>query len=942
MICIYCHADNPVNASHCLKCGAVLRSTDELPTLYGEEIDALPVNTDEQATISFSESVPRTPAGQTSRSQATPPGLRLEAGVQIGSRYRIESLLGKGGMGAVYKAHDLELDRTVALKLINPNLLNNPESIQRFKQELLLASKISHKNILRIHDLAEAGETKFISMAYIEGEDLHELLRKQRPLPLDRILGLARQLCAALEAAHSEGIVHRDLKPRNVMIDREGNAYISDFGLARSLEADAARITFSGEVLGTPQYMSPEQVQGKQVNHRSDLYSLGLIFYEMAVGVVPFSGKSLYQTMFLRTRERPKDPKLLNPEIPDFFARITMKCLEMDPARRYQNAGEILRDLEAAHGPSRKMRISLPKSGSRRMFLAAGFALILAVIALLIPGVRNQIFFPAAETKVESEGKSVPAKRTYIAVIPFRALGDQSLVYIANGIGEALSARLFHLKEVYVPSFTEAEKVGQDDSLEKIARNLGVKLIVHGTIAKTADRIAVVINLQDVENGQRLWAKKFSGLEQDLLTLEDQIYSELLNALKLTPDSEERARTATHSTENIEAYDLYLRGRNALRSLQDVESLKTAIAYFEKTLTKDAGFALAYVGLADAYLAMYIKTMDSTWAQKAAAAGEQARRLNDQLPEVYLSLGSVYTTTGKSSQAIAILNRALELAPNSDEGYRRLAAAFDNAGQKAEAIHTYQKAIEVNPYYWLNFSMLGGAYYKTGKFDDALRAYRRMTELEPDNIFGYLNIGATLFNQGKHEECIAPFKKALEIKPSWEIYSNLGTAYFYLNRYQEAVGAFEEAVKLNPSQELAYGNLADAYRWSGQPEKAMAAYDRAIALAYKELDVNPRKASAMASLALYYAKKGNSLRALDFSRRALALDGNNVEFMYGDGVVKALAGENQDAIESLRRALENGYALEDVLGNPELSSLQNLPQFKQLIADFGKSKAKDQ
>jgi eukaryotic-like serine/threonine-protein kinase len=878
------------------------------------------------------------PSGFRTPSPSGPPGFELEVGAALGSRYRILSVLGRGGMGTVYKAHDAELDRTVALKLIRADLVSRPEVMQRFKQELLLASQISHKNILRIHDLVEVDGIRLISMAYVEGEDLHGMLQRQGRLPLDLVMNIARQLCAALGAAHAEGIIHRDLKPQNVLLDRDGNAYISDFGLAKSLEAGAAQMTQTGEMLGTPQYMSPEQVQGKPVDRRSDLYALGLMFYEMVAGQAPFASETIFQTMFLRTQEPPRDPKLLNAELPDYLRRIILRCLERDPARRYQDAREILHDLEAAQPPSRQMR--LPVSGWRRRtwVLGAGVLVVVSAVLLGAPRLRQAILSRPSGTSATKGPGGAGVERKSVAVLPFTVTGDQaSLGYIAAGVGDALSARLFQMKDVYVPSFTDAQGTMDAGSLEAAARNLGVKFMVRGTVTAAGEKIAFVVNLEDVAKGQRIWAKEFSGLAQDLLTLEDQIYTELLSALNLTPDSEERARAATHSTEDIVAYDLYLKGRNALRGHQDVANLKAALAYFEQALQKDSGFALAYVGLADGSLAMYRETKDAQWAQKAVAAGEQARSLNDQLPEVSLSLGSIYAATGKPSEAIAVLTRVLALAPNSDEADRRLGAAYEAAGQAEEAVKAYQKAIEVNPYYWLNYSVLGGAYFKMGNLEAALGPYRRMTELEPNNVWGFLNVGAVLFSQGKYEECIPAFQKALAIQPSWQTLSNLGTAYFYLKRYAESVDTFEKAVAMNPNQEAVVGNLADAYRWSGSPEKASATYTRAIALAYQELEVNPRDPAVMANLALYYAKTGQAPRALDFVRRARSIDANNVEFIYTEAVVRALAGQNEDAIKVLRLALEKGYALADAANNPELTALQRLPEFQGLASEFSRA-----
>ena len=235
-------------------------------------------------------------------------------------------------MGAVYKAYDLDLNRTVALKLVRPELMVHPEAMQRFKQELLLASKISHRNILRIHDLGDVAGTKFISMAFVDGSDLYHILQSQGKLTIERTLNISRQLCAALEAAHSEAVVHRDMKPQNIMLDKDDHVYVSDFGLAKSIESEGG-MTMTGELLGTPRYMAPEQIECKPVDGRTDLYALGLIMYEMLTGDVPFQAESTFQLMYKRANEAPPEPKAANPDIPDWLNQVVMKCLERDPAQ---------------------------------------------------------------------------------------------------------------------------------------------------------------------------------------------------------------------------------------------------------------------------------------------------------------------------------------------------------------------------------------------------------------------------------------------------------------------------------------------------------------------------------------------------------------------------------------------------------------------------------
>ncbi|MEO7145501.1 MAG: serine/threonine-protein kinase, partial [Bryobacteraceae bacterium] len=318
----------------------------------------------------------------------------LEPGDELGERYRIEGLLGQGGMGRVYKAYDKELDRTIALKVLQPELTTDPNAMQRFKQELLLASRISHKNILRIHDLGEADGVKFISMAYVEGKDLHHLLREEGKLSTPRAQKIAEQLCEALDAAHSEGVVHRDLKPQNILMGKDDHVYVSDFGLAKSLESTSAGMTRTGQFLGTPRYMAPEQVEAKPVDHRTDLYALGLILFEMVTGEDAFKGDSTLQIMYRRVKEKPPNPKQLNPEVPDNLARVTLRCLEREPARRYPNAKEILTDLQSGRATSaaRGVQIALPELGKRWWYVAACVVAAILIALFAVPPLRHTVF----------------------------------------------------------------------------------------------------------------------------------------------------------------------------------------------------------------------------------------------------------------------------------------------------------------------------------------------------------------------------------------------------------------------------------------------------------------------------------------------------------------------------------------------------------------------
>jgi serine/threonine protein kinase/tetratricopeptide (TPR) repeat protein len=881
----------------------------------------------------------------------------LEPGMDFGPRFRIEQLLGEGGMGKVYKAVDKELGRTVALKILQPELTKDPNVILRFKQELLLASKISHRNILRIHDLSEFDGVKFITMAFIEGRDLNQILKEEPRFSIERSMKIGRQLCDALDAAHHEGVVHRDFKPHNVLMGLNDHVYVSDFGLATSLETAKMGMTRTGAFVGTPRYMSPEQVEGKVVDHRSDLYSLGLVLYEMVAGEVPFNGDSTWQVMYQRVKDAPKDVKIANPSVPDNVARIIMHCLEREPSERYQSAKEIITDIDAHRAPemstssmyrkpnassisaSRTVQFTVPERAPLWVYIGGG-TLVLATLFFAIPKTRNLVFHDSTNNTAVSTVSGLPSlsQGKYLAVLPLQTLGDQSqLGYLAEGIEEALSAKLFQLQGIHVTSAEAAEKVDQKLPLPKIARALGANLVVQGMIQGSGDKVRIILHLEDVANGKRIWSKEFDGVAADIFTLEDQIYNQLVPALGVNPTHDEEAKAEARPTDNIAAYDLYLRGRNAMRGA-DTKSMESAMDFFTQALKQDRSFALAYTGIADAGLQMYDIKKDPFWTQKALAAAQQGQQLNDNLPEVHSTLGAVYSKLGKNAEAIAELKRAITLAPTSDLGYRRLGIAYLASGRNDQAIETFKKAIELNPYYWGNQTQLGNAYYTLGDYPKALEAFQQVVVLAPDLDVGYQNIGNIYVAQGKYQEAVPFFQKCLQIQPYWSTYSNLGTAYFFLKQFPKAVEMFEKAVELNPNDTATTVNLADGYRAAGQQDKALATYQKAISAGFKELETNPQNADVMDQIALSYAKTGKAKEADGFIVRARAIDKKNVNYMYDQARINALVGKTKEALKSLHEAIDSQFPCQYAAQDPDLENIRGTEEFKSMMAKCSTSK----
>ena len=928
MRCPHCASETPAGSTVCLACRkpideATLIHTPGTPSSRPSDGD---VTIGPQAQPSGVSPVPGYGLG------TMPPGY------VFASRYRIDRLLGAGGMGAVYQVFDQALEVPVALKVIRPDIVGTPwlahEFEQRFKQELLVARQVTHRNVVRIHDLGDSGGVKYITMQYVEGTSLAALIEQGR-LPFGRVVGFAKQLAAGILAAHDAGVIHRDLKPQNILVDAADNIYISDFGLAKSLEVTLAGLTKPGEMVGTPRYISPEQIQGNPSDHRSDLYALGLILYEMVTGASPFKGHSAIELMYQRVQEPAPDPTLDNHDLPQYFARVIMRLLQRDPEARYQSARDVLADLEAEHAAPvasgrRSVTMTLPVPvGRSRMVIAA---VVLAGVVVALPVARRYV--PAfSGTATESPAPAPAPKR--MAVLPFRVLGDQeALGHFAAGIEEALSAKLFQLDAVSLASAGAVQRAGGRESLAEIARDLGTPLLVAGTVRGDASNLRVTVTLDDAEAGQRVWAEEFSGLTADLLTIEDQIYNRLLEALDLRPSTEEMVRAVSRPTENVEAYQLYLRGRNAMRGQQNLENVQAAIRFYEQALEQDPGFARAYAGIADSALAMFRETKDRTWADRALSSAQQAQRLDEGLVEVHLALGSAYQATGRNAEAIAEFTIASELAPRSDDVFRRLARAYLATGRGEEAIKAYEAAVAVNPYYWVSYSALANAHLQLGDYATAAETLQRVIELEPENVTGHNDLGAAYLLTGRYDEAAASFTRALQLQPTAQTYTNLGIAYAYAGRHSEAIPMFEKAVELSPNGEQFIGNLGDGYRWAGEAEKAAAAYDKAIGLALKELQVNPRNALARGNVALYYGKKGDLARASTMIDDARAINPSNIHLMYAEATLEALSGRTPQALAALEEALKNGYPIAGAKSDPDLRALRDDPGFVQLASRF--------
>lgn len=842
--------------------------------------------------------------------------------------YQIVALLGRGGMGEVYRAIDTRIDRTVAVKILSGDGSGRPELKQRFIREARAVARLSHPNICPLYDLGEQDGVAYLVMEYLEGETLAARLARG-PLPLDDALRYGIALAQAVATAHAEGIVHRDIKPSNIMSTVSGPKLL-DFGLAKLREVEVTPLRALGElstargstregvIVGTVAYMAPEQLEGRMADARTDIYSLGLVIYEMITGKRVFSKSNEAAVIAAIFTEAPPSIRALQPGTPPAVEEVVLKCLAKSAGDRWQAARDLARELAAAATDAGTMAADAVRRASRRR---AGLWSVTAAVAILTA--------IGASSMLWNRGASASTRN--LVVLPCRSTTDAVGQAYCDGLADTISAKLMPAALSRGLQMTSTNEVRQRGVTSAAAarRDFGATLVLEGSILRAGDTLRVNYTLVDAATLRQIDAYSLTTQLGDPFGLQDRVSEWATRVLALQSNPPERQTLASHGTDIPGAYEFYLQGRGYLLDYQRPGNTDNAIDLFNRALSHDSRYAPAYAGLGQAFWQKYETTHDPSWIAQAQTACSQAAALGSNLATSHSCLGTIALGTGRHDEAAQHFERALESDPANDDASLGLARAQQAAGEVAAAEATYKRAAALRPQYWATHVWLGTFYRGQARYPEAVSQYELAVALTPDNARAWYVLGGLYGSVGRHEDGVRACRTSVAIAPSVAAYSNWGMTYFRLRRFADAVEKFRQALAVGPEEYRIDGNMARAYYWAGNRAEALKLYKRAIELGERALTVNPRDRDARLSLADYYAKTADGNKALAYLRDVSADTSDPHELFFGATVYAAL-GDRAAALDRLEQAVARGLPFSEIRDWVELDTLRNEPRYAKL------------
>ncbi|MCL4845881.1 MAG: protein kinase [Acidobacteria bacterium] len=858
--------------------------------------------------------------------------------------YRVLSSLGSGGMGEVCLAEDTRLGRRVAIKtLLVGDAMDDHHA--ELLAEARAAARLSHRHIAAVYDVLEWDGRLHLVMEYVEGVPLSQRLGPQA-LPTRDFLTLAAAICDAVGHAHAHGVVHCDLKPANVIIQRDGTPKVLDFGLARiidSMTRTSASIHAASPsprppapaVRGTLAYMAPEVLAGRSPDERADIFSLGVILYEMATGTRPFPSADRLEHVLQVMGAAPVPPSARRPDGGPELDRLILGALSRRPEHRPATATSLAENL--AELASQTAPTTTPAWPGRRAAGAwirpAGVLLVAATCLAVLAVPVGQRYFGSG-----GAGRGEAALGLPVVLVAASTAEARPNDAMSTGLAGLLAARLAGTPGLVVV----APQGGAAGSVAMQAAEQGASHVLEPTVQRLdAQTVQLGVRLQRVSDGAVMWGEVVTGSPLDVATLQRQLGDAASAALAQHGLAAQASASSApdpaspQSVGSFEAFEEYSQGRVLLQRPDVPGNLERATTLFERSIAREPTFALAHAALGRAHWSLFSSTRDPVWAERARLSALEALRLAPGVPEVRILVAQIYHGSGRTEAAVEELNAVLATSPSIDDAHRLLGRILCDGGHTAQGLGHLDQARRLRAGYWDTYRALGLCHFRAGQFEAAIEAFTRLTELQPDSAWGFQTLGTAHHAVGHLDEALANYREALARAPNARAWSNIGTVHYQRGEFADAVTAYQHALALRPNEPLTHRNLGDAYWRLDRRQDARAAFERAGDLARRALAVNPNDAAALALQAFCAARLGNADDADVLSARAVSLAPRDKDVWYERVVVLALANRTTEAVDALRQAVEHGYSWSWIEQDADLAAVRQLPQYAELRAGHG-------
>ena len=824
------------------------------------------------------------------------------------SHYEILEKLGEGGMGIVYKALDTTLDRHVAIKFLPPHLQADPDAKTRFIHEAKAASALEHPNICAVYEIDETPDHQmYMVMPSYDGQSLQDRI-KEGPVSADEALDFVEQIATGLAKAHARGIVHRDIKPGNIFVTEDGHIMILDFGLAKL--AGQTKITKTGTTVGTVSYMSPEQAQGEEIDAGSDVFSLGVVLYQLLAGHLPFAAEQEAAILYKIMNEDPAPLATHRDNLVEGFQRVIDKALAKDRETRYRDASVLLEDLQRVRGGK---EVTLVRRFSRRARRA-----VFAVAAGL--GVIAAGFLIYSRVLDGNSGDGLlPVSPKSIAVLPFTNLsGDPENEYFSDGITEDILTQLSKIAALTVISRTSIMRYkNTEKSLREIGKELGVATILEGSVRRSEGRVRIVGQLIDARSDKHLWAETYDRELKDIFEVQSDVAKQIAVALEAEFSPEEQDRIERKPTGDLAAYDYYLKGREYILRYTK-EDNERALGLYQKALEIDPDYALAHAGIANVYTNRCFRFgFVPVWLDSAIAVAEKALSIDPDLAEAHLALGNAYWGQGRLREALESYHRAVEINPGYAAAVGSIGSIHAILGETAEGLRWYKRSVALNPTSASAATNIAMTYADIGDYDKAAQWCHRALEIAPDYSGAEFNLGYVNLMRGNGHQALDQIEKGLSKYPD-----HLGGMYvaglaaLFLGRDAAAEGYFEKLMALAPeSREARYVNIVLGYlQWkAGEKEEAGKRLNQSLALQKEEWERQSKDPNVPYNIAAIHSVRGEKKDACEWLQKAVDagyLDVRRISItplfdnLHDDACFKEIVAQLQTKVDAIRREIE--------------------------------------